>query len=368
MLFLKHLKVHNYKNLTEIDLDTSAEIVCFTGNNGMGKTNLLDTIYFLSIGKSYFITSDPFNIKHGEDYFNIYGQFEINSQSTEIFCGFANGKKKKLKINNKEYNRLADHVGKIPVVIITPYDHVLISGGSEERRKFLDFVLSQTDHRYLEHLIEYNKALKHRNARLKYMAENNIHDSSLIKIYDSILLSSGIEIFNKRQEFINEFTYLFAELYNYISSNKEKVVLNYDSQINEESFNNLLQKSLNTDIKLQRTYYGIHRDDLDIKISNLPAKKFASQGQQKTVLLSLKLAQIEYFKRHTQITPILLLDDLFDRLDQQRSSKFLQLISGHSKGQIFITDTDASRINRVFNELGKKTQVYQLINGKITSS
>ena len=298
MLYLKELQVGQFKNIREERLVFGQQYICFTGNNGVGKTNMLDAIHYLSIGKSYFNPIDHQNILDGENYFNLRGFFSKNEEPYDVFVGFVSGKRKKLKKNGVDYERLSEHVGNFPVVMITPYDNSLITGGSEERRRFVDAIISQIDKTYLHNLIDYNKAIKQRNAQLKWMFEQNLSDHSLLQAFDKVLVESGNYIHEKRKSFAVEFSGLFDEYYTQISEGRETVSLNYKSKLETQDMKGALAQNLKKDLVTHRTNAGIHKDEIELKIFDFPAKRFASQGQQKSFLLSMKLAQFNLFRKH----------------------------------------------------------------------
>lgn len=364
-MFLPSLNIENFKNLISVNLDFTSKYVCFTGDNGAGKTNLLDAIHYISIGKSYFNSIDSLNVNHDANYFNIKGKFKKNNDLDEIFCAYMHNKKKAIKKNNIPYERLSDHVGEYPVVIITPFDNELIMGGSETRRRFLDIIISQLNKKYLENLLSYARTLKQRNAQLKIMSQKNISDRNLLSVYDSLLDQSAIEIYNLRKSFLNSFGDIFSRFYSLISREKESVTLTYKSQLLEKPLKELLDQNFQRDLLLQRTINGIHRDDIEFSINGYPAKRFASQGQQKSYLLALKFSQYEIIKANKGFCPIMLLDDFFDRLDETRSKSLIDIITNEDFGQVFITDTKPSRVMNIFN--GNKSQMLMLKvdNGKV---
>lgn len=363
MIFLSNIRLVNFKNFEQIELDFNAKWVCFTGFNGAGKTNLLDSIYYLAIGKSYFNSIDQQLVNTKAGYFNIKGVF--NSGEQEVFCAYVPGKPKKIKLNGKDYTRLSDHIGTIPLIMLTPYDHNLISNGSEDRRKFLDLVISQFDPDYLKALVAYNRGLKQRNAHLKYMFENNLHNSELIDVYDEVLCKHGKFIYETRKNFAEELEQIFLQVYGELSPTGEMVGLEYFSNVSSETIDQRLKKSLHADIIANRTQFGIHKDDLTFELNNKPLKKFASQGQQKTYILSLKLAQYQILANKRKQKPLLLLDDIFDRLDLNRITNLLKLISNENFGQIFLSDTSADRVRSLLHKNGINGQIINVHEGKI---
>lgn len=359
-MHLQKLSLFNFKNYGEASFDFSQQANSFTGLNGKGKTNVLDAIYYLCLCKSFFNATDSLNIKHNEAFFTIHGVFNLNDHTEDIFCGLKQGQKKIFKRNQKEYNRLAEHIGLLPVVMVAPVDQELITGGSEERRKFMDSIICQYDKVYLDDLSSYQKILQHRNALLKQMSRTNSVDDSSLQVWDEQLVSYAIKIYAVRQRFVNDFAPLFNRLYQTISGSAEEVNLTYDSHLLEDNFAAQLQLAFSRDRLLQYTSVGVHKDDLILTINNHPAKRFGSQGQQKSLVVALKLAQFELLKKTRGLNPILLLDDIFDKLDETRVSKLMELVSNHTFGQLFITDTNAERVLNVFNGIGTEIRNFTL--------
>ena len=359
-MYLQKLSLVNFKNIGLQTFDFQEKINCFVGNNGVGKTNILDAIYYLSFAKSYFNPLAIQNIKHGEDFFMIEGDYLINQRQEKIICSLKRGQKKLLKRNGKAYPKFSEHIGQLPLVIISPADRDLIIEGSETRRKFIDGVISQQDKEYLTQLISYTKVVSQRNALLKFFAANRTFDALNLKIYDDQLISLGTFIFNKRKSFLEKFSPIFNEKYQLISESKETVSLGYNSQLLTSSFESLLASNLEKDKVLQYTSVGIHKDDLSFQIGDYPIKKFGSQGQQKSYLIALKLAQFQFIKEQSKVTPILLLDDVFDKLDAQRVSQLIALVNKDEFGQIFITDTHAERTEEVIKQSHKPYQIFKL--------
>ncbi len=364
-LFLKHINLLNFKNFTEVSLNFSNKINCFAGSNGAGKTNLLDAIYYLSFCKSYFNSSDQDNIKRNSNLFVINGLYNLAEAEENVFCGVKQNDKKQFKRNKKEYSRLADHIGLIPLVIVSPYDTNLISDGSEERRKFLNNVISQYDKDYLNNVLNYNKLLKQRNALLKDFSQKNQIDYDTLDVYDEKLALYGQPIYKVRKDFIEKLNPVFNDFYNRISDNSENVEIIYQSQLENDELKKLLKNSINRDTIALYTTCGIHKDDLIFKIDDFPIKTNGSQGQQKSFLLSLKLAQFDFIKQKNKITPILLLDDIFDKLDNFRVAQLMQLVGEHHFGQIFISDTDKLRIERVLEPVKSDYSIFNIEKGEI---
>lgn len=343
----------------------SPTVNAFTGNNGAGKTNLLDAIHYLSLCKSYFNPIDSQQIKQGEDLFMIQGSFKKDKKDETIYCGLKKAQKKIFKRNKKDYQRLADHIGLFPLVMISPNDISLIIEGSEERRKFIDNVISQTDSSYLDELIIYNKNLLNRNALLRQIATSGRYDPSLMEIYDQQLIVSGTRIFEKRKAFMLDFREIFNKHYRFISEEAEEVELIYESPLLQNDFAALLKRNLERDRLLERTTAGIHKDELSFTIHGMALKKFGSQGQQKSFLIALKLAQYSFLFQQKGFEPLLLLDDIFDKLDNKRTTKLMQMVSDKDFGQIFITDTSRERVEKIFNELGVGVRVFEVERGKL---
>lgn len=359
-MYLQELSVVNFKNFKTQSFDFESKINCFVGNNGVGKTNVLDAIYYLSFAKSYFNPVSSQQIRHGEDFFLIEGSYNLNGRQEKIVCSLKKGQKKILKRNGKIYERFLDHIGELPLVIISPADRDLIAEGSETRRKFIDGVISQQNKNYLQILISYNRVIKQRNALLKYFAANRTFDALNLKVHDEQLIEYGNKIFEKRKEFIEMFIPIFNKKYQFISEQSEQVSLSYKSQLFNVSFKDLLNNSLEKDKLLQYTTAGIHKDDLGFEIEERPIKKFGSQGQQKSYLIALKLAQFDFIKQQSKTTPILLLDDIFDKLDEHRVSHIVNLVNGKEFGQIFITDTHFERTENILKQNNKTYKIFQL--------
>lgn len=357
---IKQLSLLNYKNFDSLELEFSASINCIAGANGIGKTTVLDAIYHLSYGKGYFNPLSTQNIKHGEELFLIEGQFEKNGSTEKISCGFKKGAKKILKRNGKLYDRITEHIGLLPVVMISPADRDLISEGSDVRRKFIDGNISQADSTYLENLLAYQRVLSQRNALLKFFAANHTFDAENLAIYDEQLHFYGSSIYEKRQAFLTEFTPLFLEQYRIISGEKENIALEYHSGLYQKNTLELLQENQAKDRALQYTSVGIHKDDLRFEIEGYPMKKFGSQGQQKSFLIALKLAQFQFLRTQSGTTPILLLDDVFDKLDENRVTQLVKLVKGEEYEQIFITDTHPERTEEIVKATGEGYKMFTL--------
>ena len=359
-MFLKELSLTNYKNFENLKFSFETKIVCFVGLNGVGKTNILDSIYHLSYTKSYFNPIPSQNIKHGETFFFISGTYLIKEKEENILISLKKGDKKRIKRNNKLYKKFSDHIGKIPLVIISPDDRNLIIEGSETRRKFIDGIISQTDKEYLNSLIDYNKTLKQRNALLKMFFNNTDDIKKTIDIYDSQLSLHSQKIYEKRIKFLDEFIPIFKIRYKELSNNKENVEIFYKSDISEENnLYKLLKSSIEKDLRFQFTTKGIHKDDLNFKLDDFPIKKYGSQGQQKTFLIALKLAQFEYLSK-LESNPILLLDDIFDKLDDTRVQQIINLVNEDKFNQIFISDTNKNRSENIIKKVNKSYKIFEI--------
>jgi DNA replication and repair protein RecF len=359
-MYLKKISLFNYKNFSEANFEFDNKINCFVGKNGIGKTNVLDAIYHLSYGKSYFNPLAVQNIKHGEEFFVIDSEFEKNERTEQIVCSMKKGQKKVLKRNGKAYDKFSDHIGFIPLVIISPADRDLIVEGSETRRKFMDSVISQLDSNYLQQLIHYQKVINQRNALLKYFALNHTYDNDTLSIYNEQLTEYGQSIFEKRKAFIAEFLPIFNFHHHNITGSEESVQIIYESHLFENNLLTLLQQNINKDRMLQYTSVGIHKDDLSFEIDNFPIKKFGSQGQQKSFLIALKLAQFEFLKKQSGVKPILLFDDIFDKLDENRVSKIIEMVNADTFGQLFISDTHPERTETIVKATLQSYTIFNL--------
>lgn len=342
-MYLATLSLHNFKNFAEAEIQFDKGTTCITGANGSGKTNLLDAIYYLSLGKSAFNSIDAQNIRHGESFFSITGSLEVDEEEVSIQCALKKGMKKNLRVNNLEYSKLSEHVGKYPLVLIAPDDSDLVREHSDARRRFIDSILSQSSAEYFENLLKYNNFLKQRNAALKSLSEKRKKDETLIAAYDDQLIPLNEYLYDQRNMFTEKFTPYIERFYSDISEDREKIKLSYKSGVAKKTFGSDFRSNIERDLLLQRTELGIHRDDFIFKINSHGLKKFGSQGQQKSFIISLKLAQYEFLKEEKEIEPILLLDDIFDKLDENRIEMLMKLVNSGRFGQIFITDARAER-------------------------
>ena len=358
-MFLHQLSLLNYKNFDSVNFDFDQKINCLVGNNGVGKTNVLDSIYHLSFGKSYFNPITSQNINHNSDFFVVEGLFDKNDREEQIIVSAKRGQKKVIKRNNKPYEKFSEHIGFIPTVIISPADRDLIIEGSETRRKFIDGVISQSDNLYLNSLINYGKILAQRNSLLKYFAANNSFERDTLSVYDMQLQELGNLLYKKRKDFLETFIPIFQKRYATISNAREEVSVNYKSQLEDKDFKQLLEENLQKDMALQYTGVGTHKDDLNFEIAGHPIKKFGSQGQQKSFLIALKLAQFDFIKDLSKVSPILLMDDIFDKLDENRVAHIVDLVATDELGQLFISDTHSDRTEKVVKGTG---QTYKMFN------
>lgn len=356
---LQSLHLVNFKSYDELELSLSPKINCFVGPNGSGKTNLLDAIHYLALCKSYFTATDSLNIRHGEEFFLIQGEFQLEDVLESVSCGFKTGQKKVMKRNKKSYDKLSEHIGLIPLIIASPSDAELIYGRSEDRRRFMDGAISQFDKHYLDALIKYNKALAQRNSLLKDFARSGKTDMDMLEVWDSQLCQYGELLYKVRKEFVEELLALFLDFYQHISNGLEQVQLVYESQLDNASPDILLKQSVQKDLALEYTSTGIHKDDLVFMQGGYPMKRVGSQGQQKTLLVSLKLAELGLIRKKTGKQPVLLLDDIFDKFDALRVMQLIKLVSGQTFGQIFITDTDRNNISQLMKEVTNDFRIFE---------
>ncbi|MFZ4462624.1 MAG: DNA replication/repair protein RecF [Bacteroidales bacterium] len=365
-MFLQRLQLNQFKNCLNADLVFSPKINCFVGNNGAGKTNILDAVYYLSFCKSYFNPTDQQNIMHEKEFFGIHGTYFRNgNEPDQVSCVQKKNVKKSFRFNKKEYERLADHIGKFPLVMISPYDRDLINEGSDMRRKFIDGVISQFDPIYLDELITYNKALLQRNTLLKQFAENRYFDQDLLTIWDTQLVRSGGIIHEKRKSILVSFLPLFNHYYRIVSNQGETVSIQYDSDLHDKDMHDLLINCQTADRQARYTTKGIHKDELVFLIDGFQLKRFGSQGQQKSFVIAIKLAQFEYTRQLMNYKPILLFDDIFDKLDDQRVEQLINLVGEDSFGQVFITDTQLHRIELLFQHTSIHHKIFRVHSGVV---
>nr|NQU93621.1 DNA replication/repair protein RecF [Bacteroidota bacterium] len=364
-MYLEKISLYNFKNYRSAEMEFSPKINCFIGDNAAGKTNLLDAIYYLSFCKSYFNSIDNQNIRHDEEYFSILGKYIVNGDKNDsIQCVQRRNQKKSFKLNKKEYERLADHIGLYPLVMISPYDRDLINEGSEVRRRFIDSVISQFDKVYLDDLINYNKVLQHRNVLLKMFADQNYFDAGSIEIWDRQLADLGHKIYPKRKTFLENYIPIFNRYFQIISNGKEVVTIDYDSHLSGRGMEELLAIALSKDRLLKYTTVGIHKDDLNFQLGGHPIKKFGSQGQQKSFIIAVRLAQYEYIMQLKGYKPVMLLDDIFDKLDARRVEQLIKLTSDNRFGQVFITDTQRERIEHLLEKIDIDHKIFDIRNGE----
>jgi DNA replication and repair protein RecF len=359
-MLLKELSLINYKNFESADFELDEKINSFVGNNGKGKTNVLDAIYHLAYAKSYFNPIATQNITHGQEFFVINGNFEKEGRIEKIVVSSKKGQKRLVKRNGKEYEKISDHIGLIPVVIISPADRNLISEGSDTRRKFLDSVISLEDNVYLNALINYNKLIQQRNALLKYFNANRSFDSNALEVYDMQLDNLAQKLYLRRREVLDQFIPIFNTYYHRISQTDENVDIIYKTDLSNGNLKKQLEKAQQKDLQLQYTSVGVHKDDLIFILNGHPIKKFGSQGQQKSFLTALKLAQFEFIKENSGTVPILLLDDIFDKLDETRVAQLVNMVNDKQFGQIFISDTHPERTEAVIKQTEQSYKIFKL--------
>lgn len=363
-MILQKLSILNFKNIESATLDLSPKMNCFIGRNGVGKTNVLDAVYYLSFCRSAFNPIDSQIIRHDTDFFMLEGTYEAEDGGQElVYCGMKRGQKKHFKRNKKEYKRLSEHVGRIPLVMVSPSDNLLIEGGSEERRKLMDIVISQIDHTYIDTLNRYAKALQQRNAMLKAEEEP---DPDVIAIWEEQMASEGETIYARRKDFVEQLRPLFQRFYNAISQGHETVGIEYTSHCQRGPLLDVIQRDRFKDRAVGYSLHGVHRDDLVFNIDDHLMRREGSQGQNKTFVIALKLAQLE-FLRHSSAstTPILLLDDIFDKLDAWRVEQIVKIVSSEDFGQIFITDTNRDHLDRILQQCGYDYRLFQVEEGRI---
>ena len=363
-MILENISIINYKNIKGVNLDLSPKINCLIGHNGVGKTNFLDAIYYLSFCRSANNPIDSQIIMHDENFFMLEGNYRTEQGDIEnIYCGMKRGTKKHFKRNQKEYKRLSQHIGLVPLIYVSPSDSSLIEGGSEERRRLMDVVISQYDHSYIELLSNYNKALQQRNALLKMEEEP---DSSLLDIWEQEMARNGELLFQKRLAFVDELVPVFQQIYQQISGQREIVSLRYISHCQRGPLLDVIQRDRFKDRAVGYSLHGVHRDDLEMLIGDFQMKREGSQGQNKTFVLALKLAQFDFLRRTSSTTtPLLLLDDIFDKLDAQRVESIVQLVSGDNFGQIFITDTNRDHLDKILSKSDGEYKIFTVEGGDI---
>lgn len=365
-MILKRLTLLNYKNIASAELEFAPGMNCFIGQNGEGKTNVLDAMYFLSMCKSTSGNVDSLVLRHGEDVMMVQGDYtQDDGTPEEIHCGLKRGQKKVFRRSKKVYKRLAEHIGLIPIVLVSPSDTDLISGGSEERRRFIDSVISQCEPAYIDSLLRYNKALQQRNALLKMEDEP---DPELLAIWEEAMASEGEFIYGRRLNYVQQFVPTFQKYHELISMGREKVGLNYSSHCQRGPLLEVIQRDRFKDRAVGYSLHGIHKDDLEMTLGGYPIRKEGSQGQNKTFLIALKLAQFEFLKHSGRCTtPLLLLDDIFDKLDASRVEQIVKLVSGKNFGQTFVTDTNRDHLDQILHHMDEEYRLFHVKNGVITA-
>ncbi|MBQ6653469.1 MAG: DNA replication/repair protein RecF [Prevotella sp.] len=365
-MILKKLTILNYRNIAAAELEFSPKVNCFVGQNGEGKTNVLDAIHFLSLTKSMANPIDSMNVRHGEEMMMVQGVYDLNGTEEEVSIGMKMHQKKHVRRNKKEYKRLAEHIGLLPLIIASPSDAAIISGGSDERRRLMDMVISQYDSEYMTALMAYNKALQQRNAMLKAEEEPN---EDIISIYEGMMAENGERIYAKRNAFVEEFIPVFQQFYQAISGGNEQVSLRYTSHCQRGDLLGIIQRDRQKDRIVGYSLHGIHKDELEMALDGYPIKREGSQGQNKTYMISLKLAQFDFLKRTgSKTTPLLLLDDIFDKLDARRVEQIVNLVSGDAFGQIFITDTNREHLDKILERSQGNYKIFRVEAGNITAN
>ena len=359
MFSVNSISLTHFKNYSSRSFRFTERITGICGNNGAGKTNLLDAIHYLCFTKSYFSRLDQVNVLHGQPGFRIEGEMELIEKKEKAVCILRETGKKEFSVNDASYEKFAEHIGHYPCVIIAPDDIQIITDGSEERRRFLDVLLSQLDADYLKHLITYNKILLQRNSTLKFFGETGKPDHSLLDVLDEQLIKPGSYVFEKRNSFLISFLPLVKKLYGDIANQDEGIMLTYYSELLHCTIQELLKLNRQKDIAAQRTTGGIHRDDIVFSYDNILFKSIASQGQRKSLLFALKLAEMDMLKESKGFSPVLLLDDVFEKLDEERISNLLQRVCIENNGQVFITDTNKERLQEHLDSIGVR---FQLVN------
>ena len=361
-MFLKSLQLVNFKNYAEGSYEFSDKVNAVVGPNGSGKTNLLDAIHYMSLCKSYFLSQDGYAVRFGEEAFAIHGEFHgfDDDRSRKVSCVYRQGGRKSVRFNGKEYERMSDHIGQFPLIMVAPYDNDIIHEGSEVRRRFFDMVISQFDREYLHDLISYQKVLAQRNVVLKQSWESGHLDGALLQIYNDQLVPYAEAVFAKRCRFVETIIPVFQKYYDYLSESRETVDIHYQSSLERQPFAETLLQNAEADFRAGHTTAGIHKDDYDFLMDGRSVKRFSSQGQQKSFSLALKLSQFDYIYNMKRLKPILLLDDIFDKLDESRISQLLNLVGNEHFGQVFLSDTDEERIVRILEKHGIAHKIFRV--------
>lgn len=362
---LTNLKLTNFKTYAELDVDFCPNVNCLVGNNGVGKTNLLDAIYYLSFCKSYFNNADTQNIRQGEEFFAIHGRYDMSDGQAQASCILQQGQPKQMRWMGKPCHTLGEHIGRLPLVIVSPNDQTIIYGGSDARRKLVDGIIAQTNKGYLQHLLQYQKALEQRNRLLKRFHDDGYWEEASIAIWDEQLVRHGQVLYDGRNRFLDDFRPLFDEYYQWITGGGEVAQMRYQTHADTPLAQQLTQ-ARPVDRMVQFTTVGPHKDDVELLVDDMAVKRFGSQGQQKTFLLALKLAQFEYIYQRGGTKPILLLDDIFDKLDMQRVTQLVQLVASDRFGQVFLTDTQPGRVQRIFADMPQlEHKLFTVERGKV---
>lgn len=358
-MILEKLTILNYKNIGEVTLDFSPKVNCFIGHNGVGKTNVLDAIHYLSFCRSSISNTDSQVIRHGEEFFMLEGRYATDEGEPEIvYCGMKRGTKKHFKRNGKEYRRLSEHIGLIPIVMVAPADNMIIDGQSEERRRLMDMVISQFDHAYIDHLSRYTKALQQRNSLLRQDEEP---DASLLDVLEEQMGYEGECVFAAREAFVNELIPMFQRYYEAISGGREEVGISYESHCRRGPLCEVIRRDRFKDRAVGYSLHGVHRDDLLFTLGSHQMKREGSQGQNKTFAVALKLAQFDFLKRTaSRTTPLLLLDDIFDKLDSDRVERIVEIVSASGFGQIFVTDTNRDHLDKILARSGGDYKIFEV--------
>lgn len=360
MLRLSKIGLTHFKNYEFETFEFSSRVTGICGLNGMGKTNLLDAIYYCCFTKSYFTSSDQLNVGFGKEGFRLEGSFANDNGALKVTCINRGTGKKEFYLNDVQYEKLSSHIGLLPTVMIAPDDIEIITGGSEERRKLIDTIICQLDPTYLQQLMIYNKVLQQRNGLLKQFAEKNYVDEPLLQILDEQLISPGNYVFEKRQAFASQLIPLVQDFYRQIAEKEEMIRISYESKLIKQSFQDLLNQNRERDRYLQRTNAGIHKDDMLFELNGQPFKTVASQGQRKSLLFAIKLAEYEIMREGKGFPPLLLLDDVFEKLDDTRMKNLLNWVCNQNQGQVFITDTHRERLENAFAQLKVEGQIIEL--------
>ena len=359
-MYLEKLRLINFKNYEDIEFAFNDEINCIVGKNGAGKTNILDAIHYLSVTKGFVTSADNLSIRQGASFFTILGNFEKGENQISVKCQLQQGDKKNIAVNNNSYEKISDHIGLLPVVLMAPYDTDLIRGGSEIRRKFFDGVISQISQHYLVRLLQYKQALRQRNALLKQFYQSSNVNEDLIEPYDQLIIRLGKLIYEQRKSFTENIIPKISDHYKDISGEQEEISIKYLTDYSKGDFEKRYRNAFKHDVFTSRTSMGIHKDDYNFEMNGTPVRKTGSQGQQKSLVIAIKLAQFDIMRETNNYKPILLMDDLFDKLDEGRMSKIINLVAGHAFGQIFVTDARPERTISIFKEIDATKTIFEI--------